>query len=283
MLDRKVKIVTDSSSDLYDLGDIPFASAPLSIMTDERQFVDDDNLNVEEMVRYLAAYSGRSRTSCPNLGDWLAAFGDADEVYCITITSGLSGSYNAASIAAKQYEEDNPGRRVLVVDSHSTGSEMVLLAEKIRDLLLLGRSFDEISAEIEKYSHKETGLLFILESMRNLANNGRVSPLVAKFAGMIGIRALGRASDVGTLEMLDKCRGTQRAIQTLYERMKSFGYVGGRVRIATCFNPTAAEKLAELIKRDFPDADIALRGCRGLCSFYAERGGILVGFEKTAD
>ena len=283
MLDRKVKIVTDSASDLYDLGDFPFASAPLCIMTDEKTYVDNDDLSVVGMVEDLEAYSGRSRTSCPNLGDWLAAFGDADEVYCITITSGLSGSYNSACIAAKQYEEDHPGRRVLVVDSRSTGSEMVLLAEKIRDLLLEGRTFDEISAEMATYAHKETALLFILESMRNLANNGRVSPLVAKFAGMIGIRALGRASDMGTLEMLDKCRGTQRAIQTLYERMKSFGYVGGRVRIATCFNPDAANKLVAMIKRDFPEADIALRGCRGLCSFYAERGGILVGFEKTAD
>ena len=195
MLDRKVKIVTDSSSDLYDLGDFPFASAPLCIMTDEKSYVDNDELSVAGMVEDLEAYSGRSRTSCPNLGDWLAAFGDADEVYCITITSGLSGSYNSACIAAKQYEADNPGRRVLVIDSRSTGSEMVLLAEKIRDLLLLGRSFDEISAEIEKYSHKETGLLFILESMRNLANNGRVSPAVAKIAGLLGIRVVGKASE----------------------------------------------------------------------------------------
>ena len=148
MLDRKVKIVTDSASDLYDLGDFPFASAPLCIMTDEKSYVDNNDLSVAGMVEDLEAYSGRSRTSCPNLGDWLAAFGDADEVYCITITSGLSGSYNAACIAAKQYEADNPGRRVLVVDSRSTGSEMVLLAEKIRDLLLEGRSFDEISTEM---------------------------------------------------------------------------------------------------------------------------------------
>ena len=283
MLDRNVKIVTDSSSDLYNLGDIPFASAPLSIMTDERQFLDDDNLNVEEMVRYLAAYNGKSHTSCPNLGDWLTAYGDAEEIFCVTMTRNLSGTYNAACIAAKQYEEEHPGRRVHVINSFSTGGEMVLVVEKIVECIHKGLSFDEICAEIEKYSHKETGLLFMLESMHNLANAGRVSPVVAKFAGMIGIRAIGIASPEGTLNMLDKCRGQARALIVMAESMKKFGYSGGKVRISQCLNPEAAEKMAELVRRDYPDADISIRPCRGLCSVYGELGGVLVGFEKTAD
>ena len=123
----------------------------------------------------------------------------------------------------------------------------------------------------------------MLESMRNLANNGRVSPLAAKFAGMIGLRAIGCASPEGTLNMLDKCRGQARALAVMAERMKSFSYNGGRVRISHCLNPEAADKMAELIRKDYPDADITITHCRGLCSFYAERGGLLIGFEKTAD
>ena len=281
MSDRKIKIVTDSSSDMRALGDFPFASAALKITTAEREYVDDERLDVEGMVGDLLAYKGKSATSCPSVGDWISAFGDADEVYAITITANLSGSYNSACIAAKEYEASHEGARVHVVNSRSTGGEMVLVAERILELVSSGLDFDSVCAEITKYSHEETGLLFMLESMQNLANNGRVSHLAAKFAGVLGIRAIGKASVEGTLEMLDKCRGTHRAVETIYARMKEFGYAGGRVRISHCINPDAAQKLESFVRAEFPKADVSILPCRGLCSFYAEKGGLLVGYEKA--
>lgn len=280
MLGRNVKIVTDSSSDLYELGGFPFDSAALKIVTANKEYVDDAHLDVEGMATDLLAYKGKSSTSCPSVGDWLEAFGDADEVYAITITANLSGSYNSACIAAKEYEASHKGAKVFVVNSRSTGGEMVLVAERIAELVGQGLDFDAVCSEISKYSHEKTGLLFMLESMQNLANNGRVSPLAAKFAGILGIRAIGKASAEGTLEMLDKCRGAHRAVETVFARMKEFLYNGGRVRISHCINSAAAEKLKSLIHAEFPKADIKIMPCRGLCSFYAERGGMLVGFEK---
>ena len=67
MLERNVKIVTDSSSDLYELGDFPFASAALKIVTANKEYVDDANLDVEGMVNDLLAYKGKSSTSCPSI------------------------------------------------------------------------------------------------------------------------------------------------------------------------------------------------------------------------
>ena len=130
---RNIKIVADSSADVLTLAGIPFASAPLKIITDQREFVDDAALNVEDMVAWFDTYKGKSKTSCPNPSDWLEAFDGADEVYCVTITSGLSGSYNAAEIAARTYVEQHPERKVHVFDSLSTGPEMALIAEKIRE------------------------------------------------------------------------------------------------------------------------------------------------------
>lgn len=283
MIDRRIRIVTDSSSDMRALGDFPFATAALKIVTAEHEYVDDESLDVTGMVGDLLAYKGKSSTSCPSVGDWLAAFGDADEIYVITITANLSGSYNSACVAARDYEASNEGARVHVVNSRSTAGEMVLVAERIAELVEGGADFDSVCAEIARYSHEETGLLFMLESMQNLANNGRVSHLAAKFAGILGVRAIGKASVEGTLEMLDKCRGTHRAVETIYERMKSFGYSGGRVRISHCLNPDAATKLESLLRADYPNADVSVLACRGLCSFYAEKGGMLVGYEKSPD
>ena len=273
------KIVADSSSDLLELAGVPFESAPLKIITAEKEYVDNASLDVLGMVTDLQNYSGRSSTSCPNAGDWLTAFGDADEVFCVTITATLSGSYNAAVQAKQIYEEQHPGRRVFVLNSLSTGPEMALIIEKLQELILEGRAFDDICSEVTKYA-KKTGLLFMLESMRNLANNGRVSPLIAKMAGILSIRVVGKASDQGDLEQLNKCRGEKKSLETIVQHLKSLGLKNGKVRIAHCFNENAGKALKELIQKEFSKVQVEIYRCRGLCSFYAEKGGLLVGFEK---
>ena len=128
---------------------------------------------------------------------------------------------------------------------------------------------------------KKTGLLFMLESLNNFAANGRVSPAVAKLAGYLGIRIVGKASDQGTLQPLDKARGEGKALEKLTERLKSSGFVGGKVRIAHCENEEAARKLGELLQTAFPRLDIGIHKCLGLCSYYAEKGGLLIAYEKA--
>lgn len=277
---KNFKVVADSSADLFEFGEVPFASAPLKIITAKKEYVDNKDLNIKAMVDDLAHYSGRSSTSCPNTEDWLATFGEAQYIFCITITATLSGSYNAALIAKEIYEEKHPERKVYVLNSLSTGPEMALIIEKITELISNGDDFDTVCQKINEYA-KQTALIFMLESMKNLANNGRVSHLTAKAAGLIGIRVVGKASDVGDLQPLNKCRGEGKALATIAKRMSELGFTGGKVRIAHCFNETAAEKLKALLCEQYSMADIEIYSCGGLCSFYAEKGGLLIGFEKN--
>jgi len=275
-----IKIVADSSADMLELSSVEFESAPLKIITAQKEYVDDASLDVYQMVNDLQNYKGKSSTSCPNQSDWLDAFGDAEQVFCVTITGTLSGSFNAALLAKEAYEQLHPNRRVFVLNSLSAGPEIGLIIEKLQELILACKGFDEICEEITKYS-KKTGLLFMLESMKNLANNGRVSPIVAKMAGLLGIRVVGKASDRGDLEPLNKCRGEAKALETIVQHLKSLGLKKGKVRIAHCFNENAGKALKEIIQSKFEKVQVELYKCRGLCSFYAEKGGLLVGFEKA--
>lgn len=275
---RKIKIVADSSANILNLNNIPFASAPLKIITDVREFVDDDKLDSNDMVRWFDSYKGKSKTSCPNPSDWINAFDDADEVYCVTITSGLSGSYNAACIAKQMYE-DNSNKRVCVIDSLSAGPELVLIIEKLEEFIQQNLSFEEICVKIEEYK-QQTGLIFVLESLKNFAANGRVSPTIAKIAGVLGIRIVGKASNQGTLEPTDKCRGGTKSITTLFNNLLSSGLSNGKVRIAHCCNEEGAKELMRTIREKLPHVDVKIHTCLGLCSYYAEKGGMLVGFEK---
>ena len=272
------KIVSDSSSDVLSLDRVSFESVPLKIMTDNKEYVDNSELDVYAMLSDLASYKGRSRSSCPGTGEYIAAFGDAEYIFCVTITGGLSGSFNSASVAAKQYTEEHPERRVHVIDSLSTGPENALLIAKLEELIEAGGSFDSIVEKITEY-HKHTRLIFALESLHNLANNGRVSPIVAKISGVLAIRVVGRASDEGTLEIIEKSRGTKNMLSDILKNMAADGFTGGKVKIHHANNEEAALMLKKQISEKYLDAQVDIAVARGLCSFYAERGGLLVGFE----
>ncbi len=272
------KIIADSSADLLTVQGVPFASVPLKIVTDEKEYIDNDALNVDEMIDDLLRLSGPSGSSCPNAAEWKQAFEDYDCVFCVTITSNLSGSFNAAKIALDEYLYEHPERKGFVIDTLSAGPEVALVVEKLVELVQKETAFDTVVKKITAYQ-EQTHLLFALESLRNLANNGRVNGAVAKFAGLLGIRVIGKASEEGTLSVSGKAKGSKKTIFALWQLMEKTGYAGGRVRIHHCHNIEAAEQLSALVLKKYPRASVLVQRTRGLCSFYAEKGGLLIGFE----
>lgn len=272
------RIVSDSSCDLHNLSGADFISVPLRIITAQAEYVDDAQLDAAAMAQTLRQYKGRSSTACPNAADWEAAFDGADEIFALTITGALSGSFNAAQCAKRCYEAAHPGCRIFVLDTRSTGPEMLLLIEKLRELLDAQLSFDQVVSEITAYSSR-THLLFLLSSVKNLSHNGRVSRLGAEAVGLLGLRLLGQASTQGTLELLGKHRGQPASLRRLMQQMEAMGYSGGKVRISHCLAEDTAHQLSEAITQQYPQADVKIRPTRGLCSFYAEIGGLLVGYE----
>lgn len=272
------KIVVDSSASLLGDGGERFASVPLKILAGGVEYVDDAALDVAEMMDALEKEKGPSSTACPSVGDWLQAFGDAREVFGVAISSRMSGSYNAGKIAAEQYGEEHPDRQAFLLDSLSAGPGVALIVEECRRLADSHRSFQEVCRDMEAYAAR-VHLVFSLESLSNFAKNGRVPPALAKLASFLGIRVVCRASEKGEFQLLHKCRGERTAIQKLLEQMVKEGFTGGRARIHHTQNPAAAQAIRERILADYPGCDVTIQENRGLCSYYAERGGFLVGFE----
>jgi DegV family protein with EDD domain len=271
------KIVSDSASNIFHLPDVSYQNVPLKIITSEAEYADSPFLDIPNMIQELKSYTGTSSTSCPNVHEWLEAYEGSDAIFAISITSTLSGSYSSAMQAAMDYENEHPGAHVCVIDSLSAGPEMQLIIEKLQELILAEKSFEEIKELILTYQ-KHTHLLFSLQSLHNLSRNGRVHPAVAKMAGLLGIRLVGKASAEGTLEPLHKCRNEKRALKTILKEMKNTGYCGGKVRIAHCMNEKASLALKKLVEEEFPDSDVTIGDCKGLCSYYAENGGLMIGF-----
>lgn len=271
------RIVSDSSSNILHREEAGFASVPMKIIA-KKEYVDTADLDLAGMVTDLKNHKDKSGSSCPSVGEWLEAFGDAETVFGVTISKNLSGSYNSALEAAQEYMEANPGRKVHIFDSMSAGPEQAMIVDKIYALVEQGVEFEEIIRQIRDYQN-HTHILFCLESLTNLARNGRISPTVAKIAGVLGIRVVGDAKD-GQICPVHKPRGGKKATQTLVEMLKERGfYDGALLRVAHCFAEESALALRDAVRAHFPNMRFLLEPTTALCSFYAEAGGLMIGFE----
>lgn len=274
----KYKIVADSSADRKSLDSEAFTAVPLHIIVGEQSFTDDENIDTDEMQEALDQCRKPTTSSCPSPGDWLDAFGDAELVFCVAMTSALSGSYASACTAKHIYEEEYPDRKVYVFDSLTTGPEMALVIDKLQELLAEGKEAEEVISELESY-RKRTHLTFMMSSIKNMAKNGRVSNLLAKGISLTSIRLACEASEEGKLSLRDKCRGQKKALEKMFSFMKERGYQGGKVIISYHLNHDAAKQMKEKIQSLFPAAKVEIHKAGALCSYYAEKGAILIGYE----
>lgn len=278
----KWAIVTDSSCDLKELKhtteDMGYERVPLKIICGEYEFVDDGTNDPKEMMQQLHESKVSSSSACPSPQDWADAFEKADQVIAITLTGNLSGSYNSAMIAKGMVEEEHPEKQIFVLDSLSAGPEISLMVYKVEEWIHQGLEFAEICKKLTHY-HKRTHLLFMLSNLDTLVKNGRVSKVTAAMVGVMKIRLVGKASDEGTLEVLEKCRGFKKAVAEILVRLANEGFQDGRLVIAHMFNEKEASALAKAIHVSFPNAHISMMETSGLCSYYAEENGILIGFE----
>jgi len=271
------KIVADSSCNVLVMEDPHFASVPMKVRA-AKEYIDNTQLDLLAMVEELREHKGTSGSACPSVGEWLDAFGGADMVFCTTMSKGLSGSYNAACEAARIYMEENPGKQAFVFNTLTAGPQQAFLNEKLLELAGQGLDFETIKEKAIAY-HNNTHILFCLESMMNLARNGRTSMAVAKIAGMLGIRVCGDVQ-AGMITPVHKPRGAKKATETLVEMMKERGfYDGAQLRIAHCFGENQAKALADAVLAQFPNTRVTMEPTTALCSFYAEAGGLMIGFE----
>lgn len=274
----KRKIVADSSCDIWELNGVDFAVAPITISTDNKHYVDNQELDVHLMSEELAKYKGVSHTACPSVGSWLDCYEGYDEVFVVTLTGAMSGTYNSAMTAKGIYEEENENVKVHVFDSLSTGPEMRLLIEKLKEMIEEDLTFEEIVEKGQDYLN-HTRLFFALKSLHNFAMNGRVSKTVASAIGVLNISIFATASEKGTIQQISKCRGEKKVVKSMIEHLEDAGYHGGKVRISHADNLKLAHNVRDKILELYPNADIIVYPMGGLCTYYAEIGGLLVGCE----
>ena len=217
------KIIVDSASDIK----VTFAQqqnlgfAPLRTILAGTEYRDGIDILPDEFFEKLEANKEVARTSQVNVSEFAAMYEEAvnagDDVIVITISSGLSGTYQSAVIAAADY----PGR-VYVIDSLSaTAGEQVLIEQAIR-LRDAGKSAADIFAELDEM-RKKARLFVRLETLEYLKRGGRISKTSAAVGGLLNIKPILTLNGEGKLETVGKARGINMSHKMLNDSIRSCG------------------------------------------------------------
>lgn len=273
-------IVSDSSCEIRELErpapGVQFALVPFKIRVGEREFVDLPTLNTQQMLQAMTDYNGASTTACPSPEEWAKYFLQGDDVLALTISSNLSGSYNAALAAREMVLESHPEKNIFILDTLSDAGALADAIDLANRLIGEGKSFEEVCAAVKAFN--DAGhILFALASFDNLAKAGRVSKVVGFIAGRLNMRVLGRRTADGKIDFFYKTRGETRVLAKILEQMNEDGFDGSRpVFISQCNNENAAGLLEHGIHAKWPEATVRIVPCAGLCSFYAQDQGIIL-------
>lgn len=278
-------IVSDSSCDMrmsdFASERVRFETVPLRLQVGEREFIDNDELEVPELLAAMAAEKTASSTACPSPAAFARAFEKGDKSICFTISANLSGTYNAAVMGREMVLEEHPEKEICVIDSKATAGAMVLLIRKARELMEAdpeGKDFEGICGQLRLYQ-AALRTCFTLENFDNLIKNGRMRPLVGTLLHTLGIHVIADATPQGTIHVADKARGEAKTYQAITALMgDSKDCAGAEVVISHCENLLSAMKLKERILKDLPVKSVEIIPCRGLTSFYAMEKGLIIGY-----
>lgn len=277
----KLKIVADSSIDSIKIDNlsskISFTTVPFVIATNGKEFMDDESLNIDDLIANMIKTKEASRTSCPPSSLWYNAFEGDEDVIAITVSSNLSGSFNSALAAKQMILEEQPDKHIEIINSLSAGPSLELLVEMIDELYKEGKTFDEIV----KFTNEhvlDVKIAFAFTSFDNLIKSGRINKIAGFIAGKIGLCGIGIGSDEGKFKFNTIVLGPKRLTKAIIDDINKRVEKVKEVIIHHVKNIRLAAMVSSAIKQAFPKISVIVKECRGLCSFYAEKGGLIYAF-----
>ena len=274
-------IVCDSCTDLTeeDLKKGCYTLVPLTLLVDGEEIIDDETFDQADFLAKVAASKEAVKSACPAPESYMEAYSKADDIYVVTLSAELSGSYNSAVLGKNLYEEENGTKNIHVVNYRGAATTQVLIARKLNEYASQGMPFEEV---VDKIEENTTSLrtYFVLETLEVLRKNGRLSRLSATIAGALNIKPVMIGTRDGVIQKAAQARGMKKALAKMVEHMGSEGRDLTRRQfvISHCNCYERAVYVKELIKKHLHAEDVDIVDTKGVSSLYACDGGIIVSY-----
>lgn len=276
------KIVIDSCGELLEgwKEDSHFESVPLVLTVGEEEIVDDETFVQKKFLEKVAACPTCPKSACPSPDRYLQAYDcDAKDIYVVTLSAELSGSYNSAQLGRELYLEDHPKKNIYVFNSRSASCGETLIAMKIKECADAGMAFADVVETVEAYMESQN-IFFVLENLETLRKNGRLSKVKSLVATALKIKPVMGATPEGNICQLNQARGMNRALVKLVDYVADS--VKGKdtkervVAISHCNCAERAQMIKEAIAERMQVKDVLVLDTAGVSSMYANDGGVIV-------
>lgn len=273
------KIVVDSCCELPEKykSDKRFQSIPLTLEVGDYVIQDDETFDQKEFLRRVAAYPLCPKSSCPSPEKFREAYHDeAGEVYVVTLSSHLSGSYNSAELGKSLYAEKYGEKKIHVIDSESASCGETQLAEKIIEYKEAGLSFEETVEKVEVFK-RQMRTYFVLDNLETLRKNGRMSGVKALVASTLNIKPV-MVGNWGVIEQKGQAIGVNKALAKMADHLvEDVENPQERTLMIThCNCPERADYMRELMEKRASYRRIVIMDTAGVSSMYANDGGVIV-------
>lgn len=273
------RIVVDSCCELQEQykNDDRFRSVPLTLEVGDYKVVDDESFNQKEFIEKVASSPQVPRSACPSPEQFMEAYrGEEDEVYVVTLSSHLSGSYNSAEVGKNLYLEKYGTKKIHVVDSESASCGETQLAMRIMQYKEAGLSYEDTVKKVETFKRRMR-TYFVLDNLETFRKNGRISGVKALTVSALNIKPI-MVGVFGSIEQKGQAIGTNKALTKMAD------YVVADVpdtktrtlMITHCNCPERAEYMLDLMKKRATYKDIVVMDMAGVSTMYANDGGIIV-------
>lgn len=274
-------IIGDSSTDLNDeiKDKNKIVLVPLTLQVDDEEIIDNEYLKQSYLLERMKNSKEILKSACPSPEAFMEHFDKADDIFVVTLSSKLSGSYNSAELAKNIYLEDHPDKNILIIDSRSASVGQTLLARQIIEWMDEGQSFEEVKEKVLNY-REELNTKFVLESLEVFRRNGRLSTVKAVLCETLNIKAVMTGLMDGSIDKVDQARGMKKALEKMVIAVEKDAVKPDEkiVGIAHCNCLERAEYVKKMIMEKIPFKDAIIVDTRGISSFYANDGGIIVAY-----
>jgi DegV family protein with EDD domain len=274
------KIIGDSCLDLTEemKKDSHFQMIPLTLQVDDVQVIDDETFDQKRFLELVKNSPNCPKTACPSPETFKKAYAcEEEDVYVITLTSKLSGTYNSALVGKEMYEEEYGPKNITVIDSWSASAGELRLALFIKELCKAGTPFEEVVKKVEDFKTNQMKTFFVLETLDTLRKNGRLTGLQAFFATTLNIKPVMGAEE-GTIIKLDQARGINKGLSRMCSiAVKSVPDPENRIAVvAHCNNADRAKLVKEELLKLAPFKQVVITETAGVATVYAGDGGIVM-------
>ena len=280
----EIQIIADSSCDLTPTlrRVLRVRTASLTIRVDDREFSDDESLDIPALMAAMKQSANAPATACPAPEVYAAMMAQAPMTFVVTLSSRLSGSYNAACVGRGMALEADPSLKICVLDSESASAGETRIVMLLRDLIDANLSFEEIEQRVRAFI-APMRTRFVLEDLSHLVKNGRISKMAGFVGTVLNLRPLMADNGHGEIVCLEKIRGTANAMKKLVEHVAAETADAARASLVLVLSycncaPRALELQRDLLASCAALKDVIMVPTGGISTVYADDGGVVLAF-----